>query len=552
VIVLILIAVTVVQIGFLGRWLPDDRREWWSRLGAWLLIVSLACITLACLSIYGPLWVAKFFRWSAAAAAGVTAGWLLTTLVGLLAGTSDKTSGRGTTGPAPSRSRMEWVVAVAPYVAIFGIILIVATGIELVISGLAGAGYWPTWQAFEQNHWRFVAPGEWRWWLALATLGIAAATWVLSWRIDINEFSMHHLYRNRLVRCYLGASNPDRAEQVNPFTGFARQDDLRLATLRAKWGYSGPYLIVNAALNFTHGKRLAWQERKAASFIFTPLHCGFDGRMLDGSDQPGSEIDAYRPTGEYAYPDYDAKGYGGVHLGTAMAISGAAASPNMGYHTSPPMAFLMTLFNVRLGWWLGNPRHQRTWRRSGPMMGLLYLFSELFGSTTAGSAYVYLSDGGHFENLAIYELVKRRCRLIVACDAEEDRAFHFGGLGSAIRKCRTDFGAEIDIDLRPLLDRDEQGRTNVHCAVGTIRYRTGATGTLVYLKSSLVKPADHSEPADVIEYRFRAPEFPHQSTGDQFFDESQFESYRKLGQHVGERALEEMHRRGLPGFGGIQ
>jgi hypothetical protein len=156
---------------------------------------------------------------------------------------------------------------------------------------------------------------------------------------------------------------------------------------------------------------------------------------------------------------------------------------------------------------------------------------------------VYISDGGHFENLGIYELARRRCRLIVACDSEEDHDFTFGGLGNAIRKCRIDLGVDIDIDLRPLLDRDESDRTSAHVLRGSIDYHDGKEpGVLLYLKSSLTKPALHPEPADVLEYAMRGNAFPHQSTADQFFDESQFESYRRLGMHIGEDAIEKLRQ----------
>ena len=96
-------------------------------------------------------------------------------------------------------------------------------------------------------------------------------------------------------------------------------------------------------------------------------------------------------------------GYGqDLRLGTALSISGAAASPNMGYHSSPAVTFLMTVFNARLGWWLGNPAREK-WCEPGPRSGF-YLFKELFGRTNANSKYIYLSDGGHFENLGVYEL----------------------------------------------------------------------------------------------------------------------------------------------------
>src|ERR1043166_1221208 len=220
-------------------------------------------------------------------------------------------------------------------------------------------------------------------------------------------------------------------------------------------------------------------------------------------------------------------------MGTVMEISGAAASPNMGANTSEAVAFLLTIFDVRLGWGLGNPRRTDSWRRPGPTTGLFQLIAELTANTKDSGKYVYLSDGGHFENLGIYELVRRRCRYIIACDSEEDHDYTFGGLGGAVRKCRTDFGIEIKIDPKPITPVSPDKFSRTHCIVGEINYGKDAqgnpeTGQLLYLKSSIT--AD--EPADVEEYRRENPEFPQQSTADQFFSESQFESYRRLGLHV--------------------
>ncbi len=190
------------------------------------------------------------------------------------------------------------------------------------------------------------------------------------------------------------------------------------------------------------------------------------------------------------------------------------------------------MFNVRLGWWLGNPRHETTWPRLGPTFGLLALLSELFGHTDETSRYVYLSDGGHFENLALYELIRRRCRFIVATDAGADPKLSFGDLGNVVRKCCTDFGIEIEIDTAQIHRDPATGKSLWHCAVGSIRYDRidpgAAPGTLVYIKSSLTG----DEPADAVSYATEHPEFPHQSTADQWFGESQFESYRKLGEHI--------------------
>jgi hypothetical protein len=152
---------------------------------------------------------------------------------------------------------------------------------------------------------------------------------------------------------------------------------------------------------------------------------------------------------------------------------------------------------------------------------------------------VNLSDGGHFDNLGIYELVRRRCRYIIACDGEQDGDITFGGLASVIRKCQTDFGATIEINVDRLRLNDQR-RSVAHCAVGSITYANREVGLLVYLKSSLTG----NEDPDVLEYQSRNEMFPHESTGDQWFDESQFESYRRLGLHIADTTFGSLARLG--------
>jgi hypothetical protein len=166
------------------------------------------------------------------------------------------------------------------------------------------------------------------------------------------------------------------------------------------------------------------------------------------------------------------------------------------------------------------------------------LLAELFGQTDDEARYVYLSDGGHFENLGVYELVKRRCKFIIACDAGADGSYALGDLGNAIRKCREDMGIEITLSTPNLTPNKTTNLTKWHCAIGEIRYDQvdpGAKpGTFVYLKSSLTG----DETTDVLNYHREHADFPHQSTEDQWFTESQFEAYRRLGQHVVEWLLE--------------
>ena len=352
----------------------------------------------------------------------------------------------------------------------------------------------------------------------LASGILLIAGFLLSMRVNINEFSMNHFYKNRLVRCYLGATQgADR--HANPFTGFDPKDDIPLVDLIPGKQHDAPYPIVNCALNLNHGTELAWQERKASSFVFTPRYCGYTPARDD------SQGKGYMPTGKFM-------GKGGPHIGLATAISGAAANPNWGYHTSPVTAFLMTVFNVRLGWWIGNTRNEKTAGTPGPGIALRYLFYELFGLTDEACPYLNVSDGGHFENLGLYELIRRKCRYIIVSDGEQDESYVFESLGGAIRKARIDFGASINIQPKRIVIKD--GASAVHCAMGKITYNDGQPGHLLYIKSSLTG----DEPYDVTQYKRAHDAFPQESTLDQFFSESQFESYRALGRHTVDRIFE--------------
>jgi hypothetical protein len=298
-----------------------------------------------------------------------------------------------------------------------------------------------------------------------------------------------------------------------------------------------PFHVINMALNLVAGKDLAWQERKAESFTATALHCG------SGSPRMG-----YRSSEEYGggKDRYSGGWSGAMSLGGAMAISGAAASPNMGYHSSPTMAFLMTLLNVRLGAWFGNPGKagSRCWPptygRSAPLQANRPILDEMLGLTDDMHPYVYLSDGGHFENLGLYEMVRRRCRHVLVCDAGQDSEFAFEDLGNAVRKIYIDLGVRIVFET-PLSIFPRQAERDRNCAhysaIGKILYSQvdegGQDGELLY-----IKPAFYGqEPADVCSYAKQFHEFPHDTTLDQFFAESQFESYRGLGFFVMDKII---------------
>ena len=481
----------VLHLGLMGRLVSEEVREWWSRLGGWLLIVSVTWAAFCGIALLGPLLLhAAGSRLNVSAAVA----WLATTVFGVWTGRSPETNGKqGSTVTAV-------IAGVAPHVFVLGLVL--------ALSAAADCGLlWAHGDKLVDGGWADypgrLAAVPWEFVLGASVVCLVAAL-LLSRRVDVNDFSLQPLYRNRLVRCYLGASNPNRTP--HPFTGFDPADDIALAGLARDDQPLRPYPLFNVALNLVKGEKLAWQERKAESFTLAPLHCGFGTY--------------YRATGKYAQ--------GRLTLGQAFATSGAAASPNMGYHSNPALAFLMTVFNVRLGMWLPNPKLAK-WQNPGPRLGVFALFNELFGNTSEDASYVYLSDGGHFDNLGIYELVRRRCRFIIACDASADPKVHFDDLGSVIRKCRTDFGVDVELDTVSLQPDPQTRRCAYHCAVGKVQYPEGTVGTLLYLKASLTG----REPVDVLNYAAGDALFPHQSTVDQWFNESQFESYRRLGYHCG-------------------
>jgi hypothetical protein len=306
----------------------------------------------------------------------------------------------------------------------------------------------------------------------------------------------------------------------------------------------GPYHLINTVINLQDTEEAYRRGRHGESFVMSKHFVG-------------SEPTGFCPTNVMESQSRH------LNLATAMAISGAAAAPNMGKQTNRLLAFFLAMLNVRLNYWLPNPRYatersSRTLPRN-PLqrVGPLYLMRELFGLLDHTSNNVNLSDGGHFDNLGLYELIRRECRFIICGDGEADPHLQFNGLAEAIRMVQIDFGVLIEMDG---LDAIRAGKQ--HHAIGKIRYSDGRVGWLLYLKQSLLGDdtlkatlselqypdlyqtskgrsdnRDYDDGAYIAEYKSRNPDFPHQSTGDQFFDEAQFECTRTVGYNVAYRTL---------------
>jgi len=662
-----LVAATVF-VGFSSKSLriQDEDREWWSRMGAWVLIIIIAWSAANALVIFGP--IALLNAPKLLASVGGLSG-----LAALMLGRSSKTSPKAKA--ADETSKKDSLVAglvtrslpllALIFIAIFLTALSLAT--TSVMQGLAlMARNLPE----SVNGWltnvpdvpkpgfgeyiKYIYPGIQSpdaftgakivhmnvlhhtsvWFVLGFALLLFFFGLGLSRFINLNLFSLHAGYRNRMIRAFLGASRPDHERNPNPLTGFDPADNIQMHELRsallAENDFEDPvalaaalkddanqlsrYLseqgllenldalpavttssptlvvalrkdlngvledeslrigsqsligdgkndpsaadtstaedrivanrrileqaysnlirihqpspesnkllhVINTTLNLVGGDKLAWQQRKAEPFSITPLHSGCF-RL------------GYRNSREYGGRD-------GISIGTAAATSGAAASSNMGYYTtSPILSLVMTLFNVRLGWWLGNPGSAggSTFTLPAPKYSVAPVVDEAFGLTNDQNKYVYLSDGGHFENLALYEMVIRRCHIIVLSDGSADGEYHFNDLGNAVRKIRIDLGVPIEFPYMPILAASPEGESQgMYWALGKIRYTcidkglNAEDGVLLYIKPAVY---GKREPSDILEYKKSYPAFPHQSTADQFFDEPQFESYRMLGSFI--------------------
>jgi hypothetical protein len=205
----------------------------------------------------------------------------------------------------------------------------------------------------------------------------------------------------------------------------------------------------------------------------------------------------------------------------------------MGYNSAPATAFLMTLFNVRLGAWLANPAAEnlKDQVKAGPTSALKPLLTEALGLTDSKSSNVYLSDGGHFDNLGIYEMIRRRCRYILVVDADADENFAFEDLARSVRYAAIDLDAKIEfaaIEMKTAHDAEAESPT---FAVGKITYAESPADAswLIYLKPTYFY---ENAPVDVRSYGTVNSKFPHESTLDQWFGESQFECYRRLGEYL--------------------
>lgn len=381
-------------------------------------------------------------------------------------------------GPETKLSRMAWSLMV-----FFGPLLFL-TLLLLTVNGVVALK--------EQSHW---LP-----WVLTVIL------WLYGWfGVNINFASLHLYYRDRLARTYLRrihqphAIDPQPLSTLNPF-------------------HKAPLHLINAAVNLPASRNPELRGRDTDFFVFAQHFCG------------GPSV-GYWPTKEWEARDRH------LDLGTAMAISGAAAAPRMGIFTSPRYTTLLAMLNVRLGYWICKPTKARIW---DTVPGGLYFTRELTGCMHEGLPFVNVSDGGHIENMGLYELLRRRCRYIVLIDGEADPHHSFGGLLNSIRMAKIDLGVHIEPDLSDLRHGIEPFK-RAHFAMARIDYGDDQDGQPIHGLLLVIKLAlTGNEPELLMQFQQLNPAFPHQSTAQQLFSEAQFEAYRALGEHAAEAAFDPM------------
>ncbi len=359
---------------------------------------------------------------------------------------------------------------------------------------------------------RIIEPNVWNRKIGALYYGAIAFLIVLLFFVDMNTTSAGIFYRDRLSKAYLFEIDKDG--------NVLHKDSQKLSDLHTQG--PAPYLLLNVALNMQGSKDPLFSERGADFFMFS--------KYFVGSYSTGfcKTVDMEK---------YDKL----ANLGTAMAISGAAVAPNRGYTTVRPLTFITTLLNIRLNYWLPNPfiiNSMSKYKKAilSLPLPLMYLWKEAIGKIDAEGLYANLSDGGHIENLGIYELLRRRCKCIIAVDAGKDPSFRFSDFIKLIRFARIDMGVDIDIDLNKLRPNSDGFNEN-NWALGKIHYSESEKGHLLYIKVCLT--GDENE--FIREYHIRHPDYPHQPLTYQFFDETQYEAYRALGYHTTKTMIAEIN-----------
>jgi hypothetical protein len=474
------------------------------------------------------------------------------------------------------------VALVAAYLALFAIASLLVAFVQ-----------WVVWSPY-LGEWHVKAQAVLRPPHAALLIGLVLA-WLLLAELTreslgfLNNSTFHRFYMARLVRTFLGAANFKRlltfqqairdplkseAGARSVFVSESHPDDE--IGLRSYYGgtSAGPLHLVCCTLNesLSETSNLVREDRKGVALAVGPRGVNVDCHFYQWA-KPDHEIGSRLEFSDLPEPPQNASGdqreaydrqrsCERLPIGAWGAVSGAAVSTGLGHMSSLGFSILAWLINARLGYWWLPAEKMSTQRRDGTWKTFDLVQQELTGGFYGQRGLRWnVSDGGHFENTAVYELLRRRSALIVCSDNGADPEYRFNDLQNLVRRARIDFGAEIEFLDQNGIDRfvaalkeavtevgpyfgtfdhfrDATKRGDLCALVARVRYARETTssglaqeGLLIVVKPSVTGFA----PLDVKLYARNRPAFPQQPTGDQFFDEGQWESYRKLGLEIGVR-----------------
>ena len=373
-------------------------------------------------------------------------------------------------------------------------------------------------------------------------VGLVALAVVVEVAFDPTQWSLHHFYRRRLSSAFYARRHAGSATPVPEDQQLTWQELDRIERERTDGSRRAPFprLLVCAAANVTE-PGASPPGRNAVPFVFTSRNVGVPG------EEPGEESALLhrRPMGEYrlaetTVPSYP-PGQEPLTVAASVAMSGAAVSPLMGKKTVRAIRVLLTLMNVRLGVWLPNPACEKPPQRA---VRPHFLIKEMFGLARPTDPYLYVTDGGHFDNLGLVELLRRGCTTVFCFDGGGDPPGTFRALGEAVALTRSELQVDIKVDPTPMTPSPDDGLAAQAHVLGTLRFRASpdggevegdATGRIVYCRAAVTADA----PWDVRDLAHRDKRFPYHSTMDQLFTDEKFEGYRALGAHAAREAVRE-------------
>lgn len=638
----IVLMILTIFTGIASRFAQEEDLEWWERMKSWLFVILITWTLLSAVVVFGPGFLAWF---------DIDVFSVIATLSGIMIlwlRFNPKHAARREVSESPLTMWIEQLPTIITPIFMLILLLYLVLGCDWILESLARQHQLHLSDTLPKATGLGMLPDPWNheailhntphWLIGETILVLSAFGLLMSRTVNINKLSLDALYRNRLIRAYLGASRQrsEREALFNQFTGFdphdnvamcnLRFDDIRLAralykdhlsdstlrilercrasttsedqqeftslllrdiqrlydegvladlakslllspasierletlaggtpdpgSLSALTGWlrdiflnrleavaPRPLHVINIALDLVTGHNIAWQNRKTRPFTVSPLHCGNMGL-------------GYRPSEDYGGSTFLNKS---LSLGTALTISGVPRISSTGSDTSGLTNLLFTIFNLRSGWWLSNPgpAGDRTYRHPSPTLAFGPFIAEAFGMTDASYPYVNLSAGENFESLGLYEMVFRRCHSILVVDSTSDPGFTFGELSNSIHKIRSVLGIDIELDLTKLHQQTERGVSQWHHAIGKIRYDkaddTALAGTLIYLKPSLTS----DEPSNISEYAARHRGFPHEIRTDAYLNDTQFEYYSQLGEHIAWEVLFPARHKTSHGFAAV-